>query len=189
MPPRQCAADKGQGNRRYLAAVFPALREKSNGSVAAAQLLATIGSARQLRVAKRDRARSARRPLAASKPRPCARQCARGGVIKHSTTHSRASRLRASGGSPPIRRTQPLAMLWRARGATRDPQRFDPRRPRIHPHLPLLGTSSASSDPSSPVPNLGLNAASAALATQRTSTSTDSATDSYTARGGVSKIG
>ena len=31
--------------------------------------------------------------------------------------------------------------------------------------------------------------ASAALATQRTSTSTDSATDSYTARGGVSKIG
>ena len=46
MPPRQCAADKGQGNRRYLAAVFPALRKKSNGSVAAAELLATIGSAR-----------------------------------------------------------------------------------------------------------------------------------------------
>ena len=73
-----------------------------------------------------------RRPLAASKPRPCARQCARGGVVKHSKTSSRASRIRASGGSPPIRRTQPLACPGDPRPAALRSSKA------AHPHLPLL---------------------------------------------------
>ena len=90
----------------------------------------------------------------------CARQCARGGVIKHSTTHSRASRLRASGGSPPIRRTQPLACPGDPRPAALRSSKA------AHPHLPLLRAPPAQALVP-PVPNWGLNEGGSSARKQR----------------------